>query len=114
MNPLKERRTATTTKAIKTLFISSVLLVGFIGMSLSLSQTASATTQGRPSETENPQCNPGERFVPSEGCIGEKCPDPGPGETVVEEGGQCFIIKTTKTPVDKVDTAPRKPGRGNL
>jgi hypothetical protein len=43
MNPLKERRTATTTKTITTLFICSSLLVGFMALSISLSQTVSAT-----------------------------------------------------------------------
>jgi hypothetical protein len=57
MNPLKERRTVTTAKTITTLFICGSLLVGFIGISLSLSQTASATTQGNPSDTRpTPQC----------------------------------------------------------
>jgi hypothetical protein len=86
MNPLKERRTVTTAKAITTLFISSVLLVGFVAFSLSLSQTASATVQGggpppgSPSEDrpETPQCtDPDERFEPGRGCVeaaDEECP----------------------------------------
>jgi hypothetical protein len=59
--------------------------------------------EGSPSEERpiTPQCQEGERFVPGEGCIGKECPAPGPGETVVEEGGQCFIIKTTKVEVPK-------------
>ncbi len=70
-------------------------------------QTASPQVQGspvpNPSEERpiTPQCQPGERFVPGEGCIGKECPKPGPGETVVEEGGQCFIIKTVKVEVPK-------------
>jgi hypothetical protein len=59
MNRLKER--TATTKGIKTLFICSALLVGFMAMSLSLSQTASATAQGPPEgrPPETPQCPEG-------------------------------------------------------
>ena len=106
MNPLKERRTVTTTKAITTLFISSVLLVGFIGMSLSLSQIASATREGPPADRpQDPQCQPGERFEPGEGCIAKVCPNPGEGETVKPDPNnpdKCIITKTTTTTVNKV------------
>jgi hypothetical protein len=100
MNPLKER--TATTKVITTLFISSVLLVGFMGMSLTLSQTASATVQGGPpadSPSENrptPQCADDEVFNRG-GCAALECPT---GDDIVERDGQCFRV--TETPVDKV------------
>jgi hypothetical protein len=102
MNRLKVRRTELTTKAIKTLFISSVLVVGFIGMSLSLTQTASATVQGGPPadspsrDRPTPQCADDEVFKPG-GCAALECPT---GDDIVERDGQCFRV--TETPVDKV------------
>lgn len=79
MNPLKERRTVTTTKAITTLFISTALVVGFMTMSLGLSQTASAQP--------TPQCPEGTTFDRGE-CIAivEVCP---PG-TDLEQDDKCF------------------------
>jgi hypothetical protein len=97
MNPLKER--TATTKGIKTLFISSVLLVGFIGMSLSLSQTASATAEGGPPEgspSENrptPQCDDDERFVPGEGCVKPPtCPPEADRVTGSGDTLKCFDV----------------------
>ena len=81
MNPLKERRTVTTTKAITTLFMSSVLLVGFIGMSLSLSQTAMAQ-QGPPQDppTDTPRGPPADRPQ------GPQCSD----DAIRFEQGRCI------------------------
>ena len=86
MNPLKER--TATTNAIKTLFICSALLVGFMSMSLGLSQTASATAQGPPEgrPPETPQCPPGSTFNRGE-CTTLVCPP----ETDVERDDQCFV-----------------------
>jgi hypothetical protein len=85
MNPLKERRIASTTKTITTLFICGSLLVGFMVMSLSFTQPAMAQ-RGPPQEP--PQCSPGERFVPGEGCTKDVCPP----ETDVERDDKCFEI----------------------
>lgn len=105
MNPLKERRTVTTTKAITTLFISSALVVGFMTMSLGLSQTASAQPQ------ETPQCPPGSTFRPGSsdgpaGCVTivEVCP---PG-TDLEQDDKCY------EEVDKIEEEETtRPGQGN-
>src|SRR5215210_3928122 len=71
MNSLKERTAKT--KGITTLFISSALLIGFMGINLGLSQTASATVANPPT---NPQC---------------------PGGTVDFQGGNCIGSAPTTT-----------------
>jgi hypothetical protein len=59
MNPLKEKRIVISPKVITTLFIGTALLVGFMGMSPSFTQSAMAQ-QGPPEDRpENPQCPEG-------------------------------------------------------
>jgi len=108
MNPLKER--TATTKAIKTLFISSVLLLGFMAVSLSLSQTALATAQGPPEgnpseDRPTPQCpDETDRFVQGQ-CEADPvlvCPPNAPEDAA----GDCISPETKP----KELTCPDRPG----
>ena len=82
-----------------------------MALSISLSQTASATAQGPPERSPSedrptPQCeDPDATFVRGE-CITLECPT---DDDIIERGDEC--IRITETPVDK-EPVPTRPGRG--
>jgi hypothetical protein len=98
MNPLKERRTVTTAKAITTLFICGSLLVGFMGMSLSFTQTAMAQV-GPPADT--PQGPPEEDTTTTE-----------EDTTTTEEDTTTTEEDTTTTEEDTTTTLATPQGLG--
>lgn len=102
MNPLKERTEAR--KTITTLFIGSALLIGFMGMSLSFTQTAMAQPESNPSENRpTPQCPEGSTFERGE-CTTIECPP----ESFEREDGSCFEIVEEEIPKD-FPTCPNSP-----